>query len=191
MTTVYFIRHAESDYSVRDGRVRPLTEKGLIDRKLVTEFLQDKNIDIVLSSPFKRAIDTIADFAKKNGFEIQTVEDFCERKSDSDLTRKHEDFFGFLEKQWTDFNYTFSDGECLREVQERNISALNKALTEYAGKNIVIGTHGMALSTIINFYDNTYGFEDFMKMVDIMPWVVKISFDEKNCVKIEKINLFE
>ena len=51
MTTIYFMRHAQADNSVRDGRIRPLTEKGLADRKLVTEFLQDKDIDVVVSSP--------------------------------------------------------------------------------------------------------------------------------------------
>ena len=64
MTRIYFIRHAESDNAVRDGRIRPLTEKGLADRRLVTKYLQDKKIDAVLSSPFKRAVDTVADFAE-------------------------------------------------------------------------------------------------------------------------------
>jgi len=54
----------------------------------------------------------------------------------------------------------------------------------------VIGTHGTALSTIINYYDSTYGFADFMAMVNIMPWVVSMSFDETSCVDIEKIDLF-
>ena len=40
-------------------------------------------------------------------------------------------------------------------------------------------------------YDNTYGFNDFMDMVYITPWVVKIEFSGFNCIKIEKINLFE
>jgi len=34
----------------------------------------------------------------------------------------------------------------------------------YEGKNIVIGTHGTALSTIINYYDSTYGYDDFERM---------------------------
>ena len=61
MTTVYFIRHAEADNTNRDGRNRPLTEKGMNDRALVTAFLHDKNIDAILSSPFKRAVDTVAE----------------------------------------------------------------------------------------------------------------------------------
>ena len=87
MTTVYFIRHAEADNTMRDGRNRPLTEKGMNDRRLVTEFLQDKSIEAVLSSPFKRAVDTIAGFADGAGFEIEIIEDFRERKSDSDWVR--------------------------------------------------------------------------------------------------------
>ena len=191
MTTVYFIRHAESDNSIRDGRIRPLTDKGRADRRLVTEFLSDKNIDYVFSSPFKRAVDTVAEFAEKNSFEIELVDGFRERSSDGDMPRKHNYFFDFIESQWADFSYTSSDGECLREVQERNIAALNAVLNEHRDKNIAIGTHGTALSTIINFYDNTYGFKDFLEMVDIMPWVVKMSFDGNNCTETEKINLFE
>ena len=37
MTTVYFIRHAQADNSIRDGRIKPLTDKGPTDRKLVTD----------------------------------------------------------------------------------------------------------------------------------------------------------
>ena len=191
MTIVYFVRHAQSDNSIRDGRIRPLTDKGMNDRNLVTKFLQDKNIDAVFSSPFKRAVDTIYDYAEKNGFCIETIEDFRERKSDSNMSKNNDNFTSFMEHQWTDFNYTFSDGECLAEVQDRNINSLNKILANNKDKNIVIGTHGTALSTIINYYDPTYGFKNFMSMVNILPWVVKMSFDNKTCVKIEKIDLFD
>lgn len=95
-----------------------------------------------------------------------------------------------MERQWTDFNYTFSDGECLAEVQERNITALYEALNKYRNKNIVIGTHGTALSTIINYFDPTYCFKDFMSMVDILPWIVSISFNDISYIDMEKIDLF-
>ena len=189
MTTVYFVRHAEADNTNRDGRNRPLTEKGLADRTMVTVFLQNKNIEAVLSSHFKRAVDTVADFAERHGFEIETVEDFRERKSDSDWVRDT-DFWPFMERQWADFSYSLSDGECLADVQKRNIAALNEVLTRYKDKSIVIGTHGTALSMIINYYNNTYGFEDFMAMVNILPWVVRMDFDNDRCIGMEKIDLF-
>jgi len=188
MTTVYFVRHAQADNTIRDGRTRPLTEKGLIDRHLVTEFLQDKRIGAVLSSPFKRAIDTVAPFAEQSGLSIETIEDFRERESDTDWDRST--YFAFMERQWSDFSYTLSDGECLAKVQARNIAALQQVLARHKNKSIVIGTHGTALSTIINYYDKTYGFEDFMAMVYILPWVVKMVFDGHTCVEIEKFDLF-
>jgi len=190
MTTVYFIRHAQADYAIRDGRVRPLTPKGLQDRHLVTEYLQDKRIDVVLSSPYRRAIETITPFVEENGFAIETIEDFRERRSDSGWTR-YDDFDALMARQWADFSYTLSDGECLAAVQERNIAALRRVLGLYKDKNIVIGTHGTALSTIIHYYDNTYGFADFMAMVDILPWVVRMDFDETGCVELETIDLFK
>ena len=58
MTTVYFIRHAQSNSSIHDPFLRPLTEKGLHDRSLVTDFLFDKHIDFAFSSLYKRAVDT-------------------------------------------------------------------------------------------------------------------------------------
>lgn len=188
MTTVYFVRHAEPNYNNHDDMSRELSNKGLQDRKLVTKFLLDKHIDVVLSSPYKRAIDTVADFAETVNLEIETVEDFRERRVDNEWIA---DFNSFCKKQWEDFKYKLSDGETLEEVQSRNIKALNKVLEIYNGKNIIIGSHGTALSTIINYYDKTFGYSDFEKIRNVMPWVVKFIFENNVCIRIEKYNLFE
>ena len=188
MTNVYFIRHAEPNYDNHDDKTRELSAKGLKDRELVTDFLTDKQIAIVVSSPFKRAIDTVRDFANKSGMDITIIDDFRERRVDSCWI---EDFTSFSRKQWEDFSYKLSDGECLLEVQSRNIAALNKLLDDYNGRNIVVGSHGTALSTIINYYDKTYGYEDFNEIRHLMPWVVQFTFDGKDLIQIKKYNLFE
>lgn len=187
MTTIYFIRHAEPDYTNHNDRERPLTQKGKEDSKLVTQYLCDKNIDIVLSSPYVRAVDTVKDFAESFGYPILTVEDFRERKVDSIWI---EDFYKFSKMQWNDFEYKLSDGESLREVQDRNINALMEVLKEHTGKNIVIGSHGTALSTIINYFEPTYSFDDFQRIRNIMPWIVKMSFQGDTLIHIEKIDVF-
>lgn len=188
MTTVYFVRHAEPDYNNHDDASRELTSKGLKDRKLVTDFLLDKNIDIILSSPYKRAIDTVSHFAKTVNLDIGIIEDFKERRVDSEWIA---DFAAFSKKQWENFNYKLSDGETLKEVQSRNIRALNCVLESYNGKNIVIGSHGTALSTIINYYDKSFCYKDFERIRNLMPWVVKFTFKDNACVGIQQYNLFE
>lgn len=49
-TVVFFIRHAEPDYSVHDDPIRPLTDKGKKDALKVAAYLNDKGIEIALSS---------------------------------------------------------------------------------------------------------------------------------------------
>lgn len=93
--------------------------------------------------------------------------------------------------QWNDFTYKLSDGECLQEVQTRNMSALQQVLNKYAGKNIVVGSHGTALSTIINYYDHSFGYNDFEKIKNVMPWIVEFVFDEDTkCIMIKEHDLY-
>lgn len=187
MTGVFFVRHAEPNYDNHDDMLRELSPKGLADRSKVTDFLSSKDIDVVLSSPFKRAVDTVKDFADSKGLSIEIVDDFRERRVDSVWI---DDFSAFSRRQWDDFSYKLSDGECLKEVQERNISALNEVLSRYSGKNIVIGSHGTALSTVINYYDPSFGFADFDKIRFVMPWIVEFVFDDKgSCTEINKYQL--
>ncbi|HWT73516.1 MAG TPA: histidine phosphatase family protein [Mobilitalea sp.] len=83
MTNIYFIRHAEPDYTNHNDIERQLTPKGKEDRKLVTSYLNDKNIDLVLPSPFTRAIETAEDFANSKKLSILIIDDFREKKVDS------------------------------------------------------------------------------------------------------------
>lgn len=187
MTTVYFVRHAEPNHANRDDRSRELTEKGLRDTALVTEFFTGIGIDYFFSSPYKRAVDTIADLALSREMQIETVEDFRERKVDSVWI---EDFHSFSKAQWADFDHKLSDGECLREVQDRNIAALTQVLQAYSNQTVVIGGHGTALSTVINYYDKGFDFEDFERIRKKMPWIVKFLFDGERCVSITEYDLF-
>lgn len=189
MTTVYFIRHAQSDNSVADSRIRPLTPKGLDDRLYVTNFLKDKQINAVFSSPYKRSIDTVLDFAGKNGLSVEIIEDFKEHQTISDQY-SDKDYFLFIQRYWSDMDYKIGDDESLAEVQKRNIAALCRILERYPNQNIVIGTHGIALSTILYYYDRTFGYQDFYSIAKVKPWAVKMELNHNDCISIEKINLF-
>ena len=70
------------------------------------------------------------------------------------------------------------------------MAALNTVLEKYSGKNVVIGSHGTALSTIINYYDRSFGYEEFEKIRGVMPWIVEFVFDENRaCIGINKYTL--
>lgn len=73
-------------------------------------------------------------------------------------------------------------GESIAMVQKRNIEVLNKVLSDNPDKEIVIGTHGTALSTILNFYDNSFGCEDFLRIIDWMPYIIELDFEGNKLV---------
>ncbi|MCI8615882.1 MAG: histidine phosphatase family protein [Lachnospiraceae bacterium] len=186
MTTVYFVRHAAPNYHNHDDLTRELTEQGLQDRRRVTEFLWDKDIDTALSSPYKRSVDTIKEFADARGLEITLIDDFRERKVGGGWI---EDFDEFCRKQWEDFGFKLPEGESLREVQRRNIRALLQVLKIYCGKNVIIGSHGTALSTVIHYFDPSFGYDGFCKIKNLMPWIVKFSFEDDRCMGIQTYRL--
>lgn len=183
MTNVYFVRHAEPDFSIHEDEIRPLTKNGEKSSiKLINSFDGIK-IDLFISSPFKRAIDTIKPLAENRDSTIQLVFDFRERKiSDGWI----ENFNEFNKNQWEDFNFKLPNGESLKEVQLRSTAALSNILDNYSGKTIVIGTHGTSLSTIINNYESTFNYNEFEKIKNKMPWIVKMTFDKSKLISMEK-----
>lgn len=187
MTDIYFVRHAEPDYTNHDDLARPLTEKGQKDTQLVCDFFADKNIDIAFSSPYIRSIDTIMPFCKQQKLEINIESDFRERAVSSDWISGFDDF---AQKQWADFTYKLNGGEGIQEVQKRNISALENVLFENKDKKIIVASHGTALSTIINYYADGFGYEDFHRIKKLMPWIVHFVFDDIKCIQLTEYDPF-
>lgn len=74
-------------------------------------------------------------------------------------------------------DYHEKGGESIAMVQKRNIEALNKILSDNPDKEIVVGTHGTALSTILNFYDNRFDCDDFLRISDWMPYIIELDFE--------------
>ena len=184
-TDVYFVRHAQPDFSIKDDAIRPVSEKGMEDTKKVTYTLINKNITAIYSSPFKRAIDTMKDFAESIGLEIKIDNDFRERK----VGEWVEDFKAFSQKQWQDFDFRLAQGESLREVQERNIFALFEVINNNLGESVAIATHGTALSTIINYFNPDFGYTDFWNIVDKMPYILHFRFDGMELEYIKEIEI--
>ncbi len=187
MTKIFFVRHAQPDHSWRDDRTRPLTEEGLRDTKIVLETLKDKEIDLFFCSPYKRSIDTIAETAQYFQKEIIIDERFREREKGPEGN-----VHGMFQKRWVDHFYHEDGGESINMVQERNTEALKEILEKYPGKAIVIGTHGTALSAIMNYYDSEFGCDDFLRIIDWMPYVVELDFENGKLIqKIEHCHIYK
>ncbi|MFE6799925.1 histidine phosphatase family protein [Paenibacillus chitinolyticus] len=107
ITNLYFVRHAHSTYSP-DQLNRPISERGKEDARKVTEILKNKGINVRISSPNKRAIQTIEGLTGIYGIDIVIEEDFKERLlSEKPLN----DFDSAIAKVWEDYSFSWDGGE--------------------------------------------------------------------------------
>ncbi len=183
MTKIYFVRHAQPMFSHADDLTRPLTKEGRADAGIVLETLKDKKIDLFYCSPYKRSMDTIRETADHYKKEIITEPRFRERvKGNAESNRKE-----MFQKRWADHNFHEEGGESIAMVQSRNIEALREVLEKHPGKNIVIGTHGTALSSIFHYYNPQFGCDDFLRIIDWMPYIVEMDFEGQQLMGIHEL----
>jgi len=179
MLKVYFVRHAQPEHAWEDDRTRPLTKEGKKDSKIVLEFLKDKKVDKFYCSPYKRSNDTILETAKYFENEILTDERLREREKGPDGNNH-----GMFKKRWENHHFHEDGGESIAMVRERNIAALKDIIRENNDEDasVVIGTHGTALSSILNYYDKEFGVESFMRIIDWMPYIIELDFEGENLI---------
>ena len=127
------------------------------------------NPAIVLEGTIVRPAAATAAFFRK---EIITDERLREREKGPEGNNH-----GMFQKRWADHDYHEEGGESIAMVQKRNMEALNEILSDNADKEVVVGTHGTALSTILNFYDNSFVCEEFLRIIDWMPYIIELDFE--------------
>lgn len=124
MTTIYFVRHAHSTYT-KEERERPLSEKGHCDAENVTSLLKDKHIDVVISSPYKRAVQTVQGIANTYHVSIEIEEGLRERLLSSEPIA---DFNDAIENVWEDWSFAYEGGESNDVAQRRAVICMQSIL---------------------------------------------------------------
>lgn len=182
-TRLYFIRHAHSVYTP-DERERPLSESGYADAQHVKEVLENERISRVLSSPYKRAVQTVEPLARSVGSGIELMEGFRERQLSEGPV---DDFAAAIAKVWSDEDYAFQGGESNREAKARGVAAALEVLERYPGERIAIGTHGNLMVLVMNHFDSRYGVEFWRELA--MPDIYCLRFDGVELAGVERIGI--
>ena len=50
----------------------------------------------------------------------------------------------------------------------------------------MIGTHGTALSSILNYYNSKFGCDDFLRIIDWMPYIIELQFDKTALIYLKE-----
>ena len=182
ITNLYFVRHAHSDYSA-DELGRSLSVRGVNDANGITDILKKENIDVVVSSPYKRAFQTVEGIAKHLKREIEIIDTFKERiLSEQPVI----DFYEAMLQVWSNFDFSLPGGESNHLAQERGVQATKEILKKYGGQNIAIGTHGNIMVLIMNYFDPIYDFS-FWKQLE-MPDIYQLTFSEQQLIAVKRVD---
>ncbi|WP_010097400.1 histidine phosphatase family protein [Ornithinibacillus scapharcae] len=185
-TYIYMVRHAESPHTVGTERTRGLTEKGEKDVERVTQILKDEGIEVLISSPYKRAVLTIQDLANHVGKEVIVHENLKERIfSNEEYRIPDKELYPLLHKSFSNTDYALPGAESIVDCQSRAISVLNELLVEYKGKHIVLGTHGLVMTLMMRFFDQRYDLDFLLQMSK--PDIYRIQFNGSEMVEVKRL----
>lgn len=181
MTKIYLVRHAHSTYTP-DEFNRPLSEQGYQDATGLIELMKDIPIDIAISSPYKRAIETIEPVCKSRQLNIIKHNRFRERLLSAEPVI---DFQASLYKLWHETAFSYDGGESNQQAQKSAVEAIFELLEAYTNKNIIVGTHGNTMVLIMQYFDKTYDYQ-FWKSLE-MPAVYEMCFETNQYKSIAQI----
>ncbi|MBM7577809.1 histidine phosphatase family protein [Jeotgalibacillus terrae] len=176
VTEVYMVRHAHSVFSLEFEETRGLSKQGWKAAEKVTEVLVNEGIEVIVSSPYVRARQTVEGLAKELNKEVEIDPRFRER----DLAARDHHFeepLTAIKKVFDDRDFKFPEGESNNEVIERGIAALKETVDEHKGKKIAIGIHGNIFACIMSWFDDRYGYE--FSLQTTKPDIYKLSINDQ------------
>lgn len=154
----------------------PLTEEGRQEATALARVLLRLGPEQVVTSPYRRAWETITPFLDRSGVPVQEDERLRERVL-SPHPRK--DWMKQLQASFVDFDHCLPGGESNRQAMERGVSVLKDWERSGAGK-VAIVTHGGLFTLLLHSFDHQYGFETWQKLSN--PDLYRVVTEENKTV---------
>ncbi|PFJ05385.1 histidine phosphatase family protein [Bacillus cereus] len=185
-TYIYMVRHGQSPKIEGNERTRGLTEKGKTDTQRVTDLLKTEGIDIFISSPYNRAMLTIEESANFHEKEILVYENLKECIfSGENQVISDKEVYPLVKKMFSNPDFALTEGESYASCQRRVVKVLKEILMDFQGNKIVIGTHGLVMTLMMNYFDNQYGFAFLINTSK--PDVYKLEFKGEQLMNVERL----
>ena len=161
---IYFTRHGETDWNLANkvcGRTEAnLTEKGISQAKKLAERVKDLNVDIIISSPMKRAMETAGFVAEVCGAEIIPDARLLEQDYGiyEGVDRKDPRFLANKKN----FAYKYPHGESMMQVAARVYPLIDEVREKYAGKTALFVCHNGVCRVANTYFQDVTNEEYFL-----------------------------
>ncbi|KAB2334531.1 histidine phosphatase family protein [Cytobacillus depressus] len=177
MKKIYVIRHCEAEGQPPESM---LTDKGIQQAFDLAEFFSETKIDRIISSPYKRAIDSIQPLANQLNVEIEINRNLAERVLS---TINLSDWLEKLRATFEDMDVKFAGGESSREAMKRIVEVVEEIFNGI-NENTIIVTHGNLMSLLLMHFNKNFGFNDWENLSNPDVFLLK---NEGNKVSLERL----
>ena len=163
MTTLYLIRHGESQSNVDKtftGQMdAPLSDLGRRQAAAIATFFLGKHIDRIYASDLSRAYETALPLSKISRVPVEKNAAFREiyaGKWEGEKFTELQDMYPEDYALWrSDIgNARPTEGESLREVAKRATEAVAEIVNTHPGETIVIATHACPIRVMLSTWKN-------------------------------------
>jgi len=157
MTEIILARHGETEWNVEEvfrGRIDiELNETGIKQAELLAEYLSERKIDAIYSSPLKRAVKTAEIIAGYHKLDVEIAPGLI----DFDCGKWHglphqevKDKYKELYALWVSHpdKVKLPAGESLNDVRKRAMSVVDNVVAKYEG-TVVLAAHRVVNKVLI------------------------------------------
>lgn len=178
MTTVYFVRHAQSPWVPNREAERPLSAAGERAAERVADQLTDVRFDAILTSPYERARGTAEPLAERRGMALRVVDGFRERTlTDGPAEEYGETFESAVDAVFSDWSFAWPGAESNEQARARGVAAVESVLDAHGSETVAVATHGQLLTVTLNHYDARFGREWWAEELTT-PDVYEVTFED-------------
>lgn len=181
MQHFFLIRHCKAKGQEPDA---PLTPTGKNQAEKLAAFLKKSGIGRIVSSPFKRAYESVAPLAKAIDVTVEIDNRLCERKIGAGIGSGNLE--SVVRESFQDPLYKLPKGESHIEARKRGMEAIREILE--AGKlPAVIASHGNMIAILLNYFDSRYKYKHFTLLTH--PDVYKVVQSCENSFRVKRVNV--
>lgn len=196
-----FIRHAKSENYDANKRQGPDSKLGKTGKKQAVKIANrlkkiltasPKSYDLIMTSPWTRAVETSAIISNKTGLPVTEHPLIHEYASNPILSNQSLDSeivkeFNQAVKNGVDFEWRFrGEGENMRDIINRAIAFKKELVSSHLGKNYIVVSHGLFITSLLTvlILGENYSDADFRRISEMIRLentsITNISFDESD-----------
>ncbi|MDP8925085.1 MAG: histidine phosphatase family protein [Chloroflexota bacterium] len=173
---VYLVRHCQAAGQEPDA---PLTPAGEARARDLAEFLGERGIRRIVSSPFARGRASVAPLAERLGLAVEIDDRLAERVlCGAPLV----DWRERLRASFDDVDLCLDGGESSRVAMARGAAALRDALD--GARPVVVVTHGNLLALLLRHLDDRSGFTAWERLTNPDVFSITVLAD---ALRVERI----